>query len=66
MKPRSRQQRAMMAKPTRRQVQAALLAQAPTDWQPPARDKTRRAAVKDDAVLTNLAGEIIEDDAESL
>ena len=47
MKLRSRAQRAMMAKPSRAAVQRAIAAQAPPDWQPPVRERTRRKLVED-------------------
>ena len=46
----------MMGKPTRKAVQAAIAAQAPPDWQPAEREKTRRAPVKNDAPI-KMAGD---------
>lgn len=44
----------MAAKPTRRQVAAAMASQAPPDWTPNPRTKTRRKLTDDG--LENLGG----------
>lgn len=37
----------MMAKPSLTAIRAAIAAQAPPDWQPPVRERTRRKLVED-------------------
>lgn len=63
MKPRTRAQRAMMAKPSRKATAAALAAFAPPDWQPPVREKRRRKLVEDglDGIGGTDVGKLPED-----